>query len=104
MAEFRAWYIGLDAAAQSRALATIGTHLTISARAAYVPGSEEIAHPIILRRANEIQHRIFGQLGKLLEDDARRYSEEGFADMLIESFNSVPLDMSPLLRDLGIGQ
>jgi hypothetical protein len=51
-----------------RLLARLSFELTISARDAYLPGSEDIAAPRQLRSFNEIQHRVTSCLLELLDN------------------------------------
>lgn len=67
---------------QGRFLATLAHEITIVARGTYVPGTEEVADPPRLRRLNEVQHLVVGQLIKLLDKNPKRYPDE----VLIQGF------------------
>jgi hypothetical protein len=67
---------------QGRFLATLAHDITIVARGTYVPGTEEVADPPRLRRLNEAQHLVVGQLIKVLNRNKKRYPD----DVLIHGF------------------
>jgi hypothetical protein len=73
----------LDAAAQVKLLTSFGHELTIIARDTYEAGTEEVLEPQRLRRINEIQHRVFGHIDKLLNADSERYPDDVLMSILL---------------------
>jgi hypothetical protein len=69
---------------KSEFLAHLSHELTILARAAYVPGTEDLNDPARLRRINELQHQLSGFLMKLLSNDVERYPDDVFVRILVE--------------------
>jgi hypothetical protein len=76
-------YTSMGTDVQVRFLARFAFELTILARGTYVAGTDEVAEPVRLRVLNEVQHRVVGQLCKLLEGDSARYADEDIARILI---------------------
>jgi len=74
----------LSAPAQIETLARFAFELTIVGRLAYEAGSLEIKHPRWLRRVNETQHRVAGQLMALLADNSNRYPDDVIVPLLLE--------------------
>ncbi len=68
-------YESLSPAAQARCLGRLAHCVTIWARDTYIPQTEAIANPTRLRRMNELQHQITGQLNHVL------HNTEGYADV-----------------------
>lgn len=63
-------------------LARISHELTIRARAAYEPGTENVTDPKLLRRINESQHGIAGTLAALLQN-APGYPDDVLVEILM---------------------
>jgi hypothetical protein len=65
-------------------LSLLAHNLTVAARASYPGQVEETEVAERLRAFNEIQHTVTGQLLKLLANDARRYPDEDFINIISE--------------------
>ena len=78
-----ALYSSLNRAAQVKLLCRFGFNLTVVARDTYEVGTEELIDPRRLRQINEVQHQIFGHIGKLLNDDPDRYPDDVLISMLL---------------------
>jgi hypothetical protein len=81
-------YSKMPVADQALCLALYGYELTILARDAYEPGTDDVKNPRWLRRLNEIQHRILGHILKLFNDDRARYPDDVFLNIVIPEENS----------------
>lgn len=60
------WLASLPYETKSSFLARLSHLLTVAGRSSYKPGTEELDNPIMLRRVNEIQHRVTACLSQLL--------------------------------------
>ena len=78
-----ALYSSLNRTAQVKLLSRFGFNLTVAARDAYEAGTEEIIDPRRLRQINEVQHRVFDHIDKLLNDDPDRYPDDVLISMLL---------------------
>jgi hypothetical protein len=68
---------------QLRFLVRLGSWVTVVARAdTYVPQSVEVSNGPKLRELTEVQHWIWGQCVKLVEDDPERYPDDVFMQMM----------------------
>jgi hypothetical protein len=74
----------LDAPAQLRLLARFGHELTIVARDTYDAGTDDVLEPQRLRRINEIQHRVFDHITKLLAGDTERYPDQVLISVFLD--------------------
>jgi hypothetical protein len=93
-------YLALDHRQQILMLAKLANRLTIVARDTYdLQGG--VADAARLRVVNEAQHRILAQLLRLLTDDARRYPDDVFANILVDQFNNLSLDPDDLAKFAG---
>ena len=81
-------YSKMPVADQALCLALYGYELTILARDAYEPGTDDVRNPRWLRKFNEIQHRILGHISKLLNEDKARYPDDVFLNIVIPEENS----------------
>lgn len=63
---------------QVSVLATLAFELTILARDTYAVGSEAVSQSKQLRVYNEMQHKLLGQLCKILSHDKTRYPDDVF--------------------------
>jgi hypothetical protein len=81
-------YSKMPVADQALCLALYGYELTILARYAYEPGTDDVKNPRWLRKCNEIQHRILGHISKLLNDDKGRYPDDVLLNIVIPEENS----------------
>jgi hypothetical protein len=66
-------------------LAHLSYELTLLAREAYVPGTDEISDHGRMREVNELQHQISGFLVKLLSNDPQRYPDDVFIQIIFEA-------------------
>ena len=93
-------YLALDRQGQILLLAKLANRLTIVARDTYdLQGG--VADEVRLKAVNEAQHRILSQLLRLLTDDARRYPDDVFANILVDQFNNLSLDPDDLFKFAG---
>ena len=86
-------FLSLTAEQQARELARWAHAATVDARDTYIPGTEGVADPARLRRFNEIQHQIAGQL--LSATEGRKAEDEGFPAMVAEAVREL---RAPALR------
>ena len=93
-------YLALDRQEQILMLAKLADRLTIVARDTY-DLQDGVADAVRLRACNEAQHRILAQLLRLLTDDARRYPDDVFANILVDQFNNLSLDPNDLSKFAG---
>lgn len=63
-------------------LARLGHWLTVVARGAYEFQAPGVVDPILLRRINEIQHRVFAQIAGLVENGERAFDSEDLVSWL----------------------
>jgi hypothetical protein len=63
----------LDVTRQMGFWALLMHDLTLVGRACYGPAPDEVRSPEILRRVNELQHKISAQIGHLVEGSAYTY-------------------------------
>ena len=76
-------FSGLNRNAQIRLLSRFGFNLSVAARDTYEPGTEELIDPQRLRRINEVQHQVFGHIGKLISNDPDRYPDDLLISVLL---------------------
>ncbi len=77
-------FLVLTAEEKIAVLTRVAFELTIFARNTYLPDSDGLKHPEQLRIYNEIQHKLLGQLNKILTGDENRYPDDLFLQMLLE--------------------
>ena len=65
-------------------LSRLGHHITILGRDGYEVGGDSLTKPELLRTVNELHHQIFGQQGKLLRGDSKRYPDDTLIQGLYE--------------------
>jgi hypothetical protein len=82
-------FAGSSSHEQAKLLSAWMHALTLDARDTYIAGTEAIADPVRLRGMNEAQHRISGQLHKILCDDTDRYPDEVFMAMMLDVTKSL---------------
>jgi hypothetical protein len=70
---------------QALLLASFSHELTIVAREGYEPGTERLSDPELLRRINEIQHRIASAIMARLSNSNRRYSDAALISIIVGS-------------------
>jgi len=82
---------------QIELLARLAHRLTVMARETY--GDDGVAADgKSLRAFNEAQHRILGQLLKLVTADERRYPDEVFANILVDQFAMLQIDPGKIFQ------
>lgn len=69
-------YAKLPSEQQLRFLAAYAHWVTIAGRGTYESGTRNVLNPGRLRELNEVQHRIVAHLGRLLDQDERRYPDD----------------------------
>lgn len=77
-------FSNLTADEQKSFLAHFSHHLTVVARDAYEPGTENIINQPKMRWINEIQHRISYHLLALVENNSERYPDEVLIRIILE--------------------
>ena len=82
------WMVTLDAEARARFLACLGYELTIAGRDSYVVQGNGLSKPELLRRINEIQHRILACLSQLLAGVGDPDFERSIALWVLDCSNS----------------
>jgi|SRR5450631_1624096 len=65
-------------------LALFGNRITVAARNTYEVGTDRVLRPEDLRKANEIMHRVFGQIARLASDSADRFPDEVIVSIMFE--------------------
>ena len=65
-------------------LAKFGHNMTIAARDTYVPNSDKVRAPELLRAINETQHRVFGHIHALLVTSKWRYPDDTIVSIMLE--------------------
>lgn len=83
-ASAQAEFLGLPREEQIETLIRLCHELTIVARDTYEVGGSGLVHPARLRRINEVQHRICGQILALLRNDPHRYPNVVLMGMISE--------------------
>jgi hypothetical protein len=87
----------MSAEDQSLCLARLAHRLTIDARDTY-DRQGGVADTARLRRFNEAEHHILGQLLKLLAGDQRRYPDDVFANMLVDHLEALRIAPEGVLQ------
>lgn len=82
---------------QARLLCSLGGRLTVTARDVHVPMEAGEDSRRKAAAYNQIMHKIFGQVGHLLENSEQRFPDE----VLIRSISAVA-DENGLMRELEI--
>ena len=67
---------------QALVLAAYSHDLTILAREGYEPGTERLSNPLLLRRLNEVQHRVAGAIVSRLKGSKERYPDDVLIDII----------------------
>jgi len=78
------WLIGLPHEKKLLFLAELGHELTIVGRHSYEPGTEALEKPGLLRRVNEVQHRVLACLVQLQRGCATSAFQEAVPAFLTE--------------------
>jgi hypothetical protein len=90
-------FIALDTPSRISLLARLANWLTLMARDTY-DSEGGVADAVRLRAFNEAENRILSQLVQLLAGDDRRYPDDVFANMLIEQFDALRLDVAVIAK------
>ena|SRR5277367_1764715 len=98
--EIAARYAALAVRSQTLLLAKLGARLTLLARGETYDQHGGVADSARLRAFNEAQHRILGQLVRLLTADERRYPDDVFANVLVDQFEILQLDLAEISNAL----
>ena len=78
------FYGRLSAALQAQLLVRFGYELTLRARETYVVGGDDLVDPILMRRCNELTHRVLDHSDALLAGRLERRPDEVTVRMLLE--------------------
>lgn len=81
-------FSNLTADEQKSFLAYLSHYLTVAARDAYEPETENITNQPKMRWINEVQHRISYHLLALLENNSERYPDDILIRMILEHSGS----------------
>jgi hypothetical protein len=87
----------LDDREQARVLARFGWELTQLGREAYGAEPPGVAHPEILRRLNEIQHRVTAAIYDRLSGESERYPDDVLLEIIAGEGSNDNLSLA--LRD-----
>jgi len=82
--ELKDSFSALTTEQQTRVLASYAHELTLVAREGYEVGTEHLINPALVRRINEIQHRVTSTIVSRLTDCEKRYPD----NVLIEIITS----------------
>ncbi len=78
------FYSSLDATNQQRFLARLGYELTMMGRESYEVGTNGLTDPELLRRVNELVHRLLDHLSALLSNKVDRRDDATMVSILLE--------------------
>jgi hypothetical protein len=90
-------YVAMDTQAQLVFLANLAHRLTIVGRDTY-DAYDSVKDRMRLKAVNEAQHRVLGQLLKLLMGDEHRYPDDVFVDMLMDQLQTLKIDPEGILH------
>jgi hypothetical protein len=82
---FKQAFSALSEHEQALLLAAYGHELTVVARGTYEVGSDGVVHPQVLRRLNEIQHRVTSAIRARLCRSPNRYPDDVLMDIIVSS-------------------
>jgi hypothetical protein len=68
---------------QAVVLAAYAHELTIVARDGYEAGTERLSNPLLLRRLNEVQHRVASAILDRLQGNQERYPDDVLIDIVV---------------------
>ena len=71
-----AQFTALSELEQARLLSLFAHELTLHARDGYEPGTERLSDPALLRRLNEVQHRVTAAIHDRLSSSRARYPDD----------------------------
>ncbi len=79
-----AFFSSLTSDEQKKFLVRLSHYLTVVARDSYEVGTDNITNQPKIRVINEIQHQLSSHLLALLENDSRRYPDDGLMRIILE--------------------
>ena len=79
-----AFFSSLTNDEQKKFLAHLSHYLTVVARDSYEVGTDNITNQPKIRVINEIQHQLSSHSLALLENDSRRYPDDGLMRIILE--------------------
>jgi hypothetical protein len=82
---FKNAFSALPEQQQALVLAAFAFELTILARDGYESGTEELSDPQLVRRINEMQHRVSIAIVSRLKNDTGRYPDDVLMDIVVGS-------------------
>ncbi len=74
--------------------------LTIFARDTYSTDSDEVNDPVMLRRFNELMHRLIAQQMKIASGEEQRFSDEMMLKIIEDELNSLGVDYEYVIKKL----
>jgi len=77
-------FLSMSPNRKARVLSLLAHNLTIRARSAYLPELNDDSARKKLCGLNELLHVVTGQLMHMVSEDAKRYPDDVFMDILIE--------------------
>lgn len=66
-------------------LARLAWELTVAARETYEVGTDNLTNPKLMHSINETQHRLLSQLSAILRNDANRFPDEVFWQIMFDN-------------------
>ena len=75
-------YSALSADRQISVLAHYGHLLTVHARVTYIPGTDAVENPPLLRATNELLHRVLAHIWHLADGRTERYPDDVLISIL----------------------
>lgn len=81
-ADLKEKFLALTEQQQSLVLAAYSHDLTVLARYGYEAGTERLSNPLLLRRLNEVQHRVVGAILSRLSGNKNRYPDDVLIDII----------------------
>lgn len=78
-----AWLVSLDDRHKLTFLAMLGHSLTIAGRSGYAAQGDGLDQPVLLRRINEIQHRVLACLLEVLTGRSNESFQRSIADWVL---------------------
>ena len=81
-AELKDTFSALTEEQQAVVLAAYAHELTILAREGYEAGTEQLSDPLLVRRLNEVQHRVTGAFLSRLMSNEERYPDDVLIDII----------------------
>jgi hypothetical protein len=83
--EIKPLFLGMSADRKCRLLSLVAHNLTICARAASLPEVQDAPARQKLLGLNELLHLVTGQVMHMVGDDQKRYPDDVFMDILLET-------------------